>query len=175
MRTAPVDAKSATSPPAPRAWSRLKGIGSALSLRKLKSRDSSVSKSQHVSREGVRVPAMALVGAGGEGTHVGGRPRTASVESLQRLSSPPRHTFSQRGQRAQDLAPSPSLSQRGKEFQASPSPGDSSNLTGLLRKFGVPGGDSRPVKAQPRRVGNGDSNGMGEGGICRSIAEFGEK
>lgn len=170
-RTSAPEQKVATSPP--RGWTRIKGWGSALSLRKLKGRDSSTGKLQQPSLEGVG--KIAIVG-GGEGTHVGGRPRSGSAESLRALdtaaSRAASRAASQRGTRpagAVDMSTSPSPSQWGAEAA------EPQGLSGLLRMLGGPGSDSRPCKAQPGRAVGRQRDGVGEGGICRSIAEFGDR
>lgn len=172
-RPAAPEPKAVNSPP--RGWTRIKGWGSALSLRKLKGRDGSTGKLQLPSAEGVG--KIAIVG-GGEGTHVGGRPRTGSVDSLRTLDTAGSRAASQRGIRpvsAADTSASPSLSQRGSRCpKGEDSPGEAQGLLGLLRMLGGPGSDSRPCKAQPGRTVGRQSDGVGEGGICRSIAEIGD-
>lgn len=179
-----VDAKLPSSPP--RAWNRIKGWGSMLALRRLKSRDCSMGKSRRPSLEGVDSGPLALVG-GGEGTHVGGRPRSGSVDSLQAIDAPGSRAASQRGVRAvsqrgvrpfvpscpQDIPASPILS-KPSSVAAADSPQDGRSVVGLLRKLGGPGSEGRLCKAQPLRSGRYD-DGIGEGGICRSIEEAGER
>eukprot|EP00892_Ulva_mutabilis_P001692 jgi/Ulvmu1/11523/UM078_0012.1 len=166
-------ANAATSRSRPR-WSKIKGWGSALSLRKGSDGDScrSASTSQQASIEGMPVGQMSLRGGGGEGTHVGGRPRSGSTDSLRQLDSTGSALRADKKRLPRPASQPITGDNRYPPARASqPGSGDVHGLLGLLGKLGGPGGHMKAAARHGRSVSRSRSGGVTDGGICRSIAE----